>query len=318
VLLYLDALRAKGISNNEAVFVEASDYLEAVLREIPEVKCAKSSAHEFAERMEDVVRLLVQDGGLLSMVTGDNIGQVRVHLKALAQKAKQASSFLDMHSEPGWLKRLMKASTSGKGYSSSTSSFFSFWTRSSRPVSFQSLDDDITGIVNTIVRVLVSPHVQHLALFTRKQYETMDVKRSIGALGGVDTISLDVAKQRALARLIGSDYEHVSSELSLLVAPSSAFDVDSRQGRNSFASSGGGGSRCNSSSSSRDGRDDGAGGRSCVHFFSCCCAFYRTGFGGFGGDDTESNRKGYSTAANPSHASSHGLWKRIDMDEPLV
>jgi hypothetical protein len=177
------------------LLLEVGQRLNSVLKLIPELKVNKEAALNFGERLEEVIRMLGdQEVGVLYN-TGDNDRTlVNFHLSTLNNKLNEIIKYFYTQSRAGWL---------GLNLSSRT--------QDSAKFKYNSFDLDMITIPNTLIKAL---NLTELSPFPKKDYAmAVDVRKSIEALGGIQIIYNDAAKERALARLIQADGSDVHSEL---------------------------------------------------------------------------------------------------------
>lgn len=196
--------------------LEIGSRLNNIMKLIPDLKCNKEAALNFGERMEDIIRMLGDaDHGILHNAQDSERTLLNFHLGTLNNKLNDIIKYFYTQSRPGWLVVNLSSRT-----------------QDSAKFKYNTYDHDLLAIVNTLVKALhLSPPLQ---LLTKKDYTmAVDVRKSIEALGGLQVIFQDVAKERTLARLIQADGGEVHSELADFLDKVNANGSGNGQGSNS-------------------------------------------------------------------------------------
>lgn len=243
-----------------SLITDIGTHLSTLLKLIPDVKSNKEALNEFGERMEEVVRTLGDpDTGIIVLARVSDKNLLNYHLSTLNVKLNDTVTYLSTQCRIGWMAKTLTKSNEAAKYK------------------LESLDNDITYTLNALSKALGL----NMDIETHDYDTAVDVKDSVEALGGVEAIFNDSAKERALARLIQADGFEVHLELEAIVASiqSGGGDVSGyRSSRNS------GNSIADKIRSSILGDDDEAsvtGGRasreeSCLKRFFCCCCIRRS------------------------------------------
>lgn len=194
VAVFLEGM--KSVADKVSVCGDLATHLQTVFKQIPEVKCNKEAVTTFAERLEDIVRVLADpNSGVITTAKEADFGLLRFHVTSLDKKICDFSNFLQTLVGAGWLTVCIRAGASLKQ-------------------KFESFDSSIVSVVNVLVRALGDPDIA----FTKKEYSNVvDVKKSVDALGSPTVICHDPVKIRALARLIQSDGSQLQEELEDMV-----------------------------------------------------------------------------------------------------
>ncbi len=215
------------VANKSPIVVEIGSRFQTILKLIPELKSNKEAALNFGERVEEIVRVL-GDGevGILYQFRENDKSLLNFHLSTLHSKLQDIINYLTVQSRPGWL--VVSVLGSSSIYSSSNSESAKF--------KFEYFDNELVSIINALIKAMSVLNTS-LVLFEKKDYSmAVDVKKSIEALGGIEAIYHDGAKERALARLIQADGHDIHHELMEFIRMTSANDTsgESRSSRSSF------------------------------------------------------------------------------------
>lgn len=190
----LSALSAKCPS-----VVEIGRRINVVLKLIPDMKSNKEAALNFGDRLEEFTRVLGDpDSGILYLAGEWDKTLLNFHLGTFSNKLSDIALYLHAQSQPGWLATtLARPNETAK-------------------LRFEQFDSDLSGILNTLCKAMSLPASM---LFERKVYSmAVDVRKSVEALGGVEAVYRDVAKERALARLVQADGHDIASEVQAIMS----------------------------------------------------------------------------------------------------
>jgi hypothetical protein len=269
----------------QAVNEVASKFSE-IFRYLSEVKCNKEVSCQFGERMEDCVRILADPSiGILNVAAPSHTNTISSQLHSLSLKLNDCIDYLLGVSNVGWLPICLKPTGAAN-------------------TKYKLLDLEITSIMNALIRATGN---DISLVFMDIVYEAgADVRKSMLALGGAESIYKDSSKIRALAKLIQTTQSDLEEELRLMVTGSgsdtsssthtilhsistmsvlsnSEFNSNNRQynslsnlrsadgppsSRNSRASRG---SRGQSVVAGNPGGSNGGGNGSCFSRYLCCC-----------------------------------------------
>jgi hypothetical protein len=166
-----------------------------ILKLIPELKCNKEAALNFGERIEEIIRVLGDpDVGIIYNAQDHEKSLLNFHLSSFNHKLNDIIQYFYHQSRSGWLTINLSNRL-----------------QDSAKYKYNTFDADLISIINTLIKAM---HLTgSLSLFSKKEYNmAVDVRKSIEALGGIQTIFEDMAKERALARLIQADGNEVHSE----------------------------------------------------------------------------------------------------------
>lgn len=238
------------VTTKSPVIAEISSRLNTILKLIPELKYNKETGFIFGERVEEIIRILGDtENGILYVSRENDKSLLNFHLSTLNNKLSDIMQYFVIQCKPGWL------------ISNITSR-----NQENMRMKLDHYDYELISIVNILIKALgLNPNL----LMDRKEYNmAVDIRKSIEALGGIEAIYHDVAKERALARLIQSDAGDVHDELvEYIKQAQNGFDINtsaaarkSREGRNSRISLDVGSSRGTNREK-----------RSCWSYFFCCC-----------------------------------------------
>lgn len=210
------------------MIVEIGNRFQLILKLIPELKSNKEAALNFGERIEEIVRVLGDgDVGILHQCRENDKSLLNFHLSTLHGKLQDIINYLTVQSRSGWL--LASVMTSTSIYSGSNNE--------SAKYKFEYFDNELMSIINALIKAISGPN-SNLVLFEKKEYAmAVDVKKSIEALGGIEAIYHDGAKERALARLIQADGHDIHNELIEFIRMTSngSENRESRSSRSSFS-----------------------------------------------------------------------------------
>lgn len=267
VQLIIEGLSA--LSAKCPAVVEIGRRINVVLKLIPDMRSNKEAALNFGDRLEEFTRVLGDpDSGILYLAGEWDKTLLNFHLGIFNSKLNDVALYLHTQSQPGWLATSLSRPNE---------------TVRSR---LEQFDADLSGVLNTLCKAMSLPASM---LFERKAYSmAVDVRQSVAALGGVEAVYRDVAKERALARLVQADGHEVASEVQAIMG---AEGVTSRSHGQQRLQSG----SFSSYQSSVD-RTDRAP-PSCIQRYLCCCL----------------RRNRYGASNNKA-----GRRSNIQLEEPLV
>lgn len=135
-----------------------------------------------------------QEVGVLYNAEDNDRTLVNFHLSTLNNKLNEIIKYFYSQSRAGWLVLNLSSRT-----------------QDSAKFKYNAFDLELITIVNTLIKAM---NLSELSPFPKKDYAmAVDVRKSIEALGGIQIIYNDSAKERALARLIQADGSDVHSEL---------------------------------------------------------------------------------------------------------
>lgn len=183
------------IASKFPLLLEVGQRMNNTLKLIPELKVNKEAALNFGERLEEIIRMLGdQDVGILYHTEENDRTMVNFHLSTLNNKLNDLIKYFYTQSRAGWLVVNLSSRT-----------------QDSAKFKYNAYDLDLITIINTLIKAM---NLTELVPFPKKDYAmAVDVRKSIEALGGIQVIFNDSAKERALARLIQADGSDVHSEL---------------------------------------------------------------------------------------------------------
>lgn len=303
VLLLLENLTT--LASRYPIIPDITTRINVILKLIPDLKCNKEAALNFGDRLEEMTRVLADvDSGIIHNAKDSDKTLMNFHLSTFNNKLNEVIKYFQCQSTTGWLTFNLSNRTAD-----------------SAKTKYNTLDLDLVNIVNTLIKALNLSAT--LKILPKKDYMmAVDVRKSIEALGGIQMIFDDVAKERSLARLIQAEGHEIHREL---------FDfinnpVGAKQMRSSSVSSvngvsGGGGwqqfdtrnFRLSSSDSysayseindrnnpnnNQNSSQEGGGG--CWRFFTCCFS------------------KKKQTSSGKVSMRSTATHSRAGLDEPLV
>ena len=176
------------------VVLDIGKRVNVILKLIPDMKCNKEAALNFGDRIEDFVRVLGdQDNGIVYLASEWDKALLNQHLTTFSNKLNDIALYLHTQCKAGWLATCL--SRPGE----------------SAQLRFEAFDGDLIAILNTLCKAMSLPASM---MFDKKDYSmAVDVRRSVEALGGVEAVYRDVAKERALARLVQADGPEISVEV---------------------------------------------------------------------------------------------------------
>jgi hypothetical protein len=214
------------VAYKSAVILEIAARMNWILKLIPELKSNKEAALIFGERLEEVIRALGDpEVGIVFQSRDSDKSLLNFHLSTLHGKLQDIVNYLTVQSRSGWLIASL----------TNTSSLYGNVNSDSAKVKYDLFDSEITSIVNALIKA-TSSYCTSLTPFEKKEYiMAVDVRKSIDALGGIEAIYHDAAKERALARLIQCDAQAIHMELIEFIRMTQE-EADSRQERNSRSS----------------------------------------------------------------------------------
>eukprot|EP01033_Poteriospumella_lacustris_P002863 gene2863-2087_t len=177
------------------LLLEVGQRMNNTLKLIPELKVNKEAALNFGERLEEIIRMLGDpDVGILYHTDETDRTMVNFHLSTLNNKLNDLIKYFYTQSRAGWLVVNLSSRT-----------------QDAAKFKYNAYDVDLITIINTLIKAM---NLTELVPFPKKDYAmAVDVRKSIEALGGIQVIYNDSAKERALARLIQADGSDVHSEL---------------------------------------------------------------------------------------------------------
>ena len=168
------------------------------------------------------------ESSLLFLARDSDKSLLNFHLSTLNGKLQDIVTYLIVQSRPGWL---IASITSNNSFTSSGNE--------NAKMKFDHFDYDLINILNALIKAMAS-YNSNLTLFDKKEYVmAVDVKKSIEALGGIEAIYHDVAKERALARLIQADGHEVHMEIVEFIKQTQGEDGQAENNRMSRVSIGG-------------------------------------------------------------------------------
>ncbi len=236
------------LASKSPLVLEIGKRINVILKLIPEMRCNKEAALNFGDRLEDFVRVLGDpESGILYLASEWDKTLLNFHMTTFSAKLNDIALYLHTQSKRGWLAtNLSKPNESAK-------------------LRFEQFDSDLMNILNTLCKAMSLPAAM---LFERKDYSmAVDVRHSVDALGGVEAVYRDVAKERALARLVQADGHEISAEVeAIMLAAGGTSRSYGRPQSGSFSSY----------QSSVDIGDRRAR-PSCFQKYFCCC-FYARGY----------------------------------------
>jgi hypothetical protein len=203
------------VSSKSPVITEISNRFNTVLKLIPELKYNKETGYAFGERIEDIVRILGDtDNGILFLSRENDKSLLNFHLSTLNNKLNDIIQYLIAQCKPGWL----ISNINVRGQENMKSKFDHY-------------DLELITIVNILIKALgLNPSM----LMDKKEYSmAVDPRKSIEALGGIEAIYHDVAKERALARLIQADGHEIHTEIVEFIKQTQGGFDNSQTGRRS-------------------------------------------------------------------------------------
>jgi hypothetical protein len=211
------------VTTKSPIVSEVSSRLNTILKLIPELKYNKETGFIFGERIEEMIRILGDnENGILYVSRENDKSLLNFHLSTLNNKLNDTMQYLTLQCRSGWLH-----------YNISSRN------QENMRIKLDHYDYELITIVNILIKALgLNPNL----LMDKKEYNmAVDIRKSIEALGGIDAIYHDVAKERALARLIQADAGDVHDELvEYIKNAQNGFDNSmsggqrkSREGRNS-------------------------------------------------------------------------------------
>jgi hypothetical protein len=181
---------------------EMCRYLNDILSAVRGVRCNKDAFGTFAERLEDLVRTMLDPlgPGLLLGIRDSDCGLVTFQLNAMCSKGlKHAEDLVKSLSTDCWL----QAGVSLSGMPGGLRGLL------------EQLDGDIlVKCANRIIRSLGSAQA---AAFPEIKYDmVVDVKSSLASMGGAEVVYSNPAKVQALARIIQADPADIVREIEIL------------------------------------------------------------------------------------------------------
>jgi hypothetical protein len=171
--------------------------LNTILKLIPELKYNKEAGFIFGERIEEIIRTLGDsETGILYIAKENDKSLLNFHLTTFNNKLQDIIQYFLIQCKSGWLLYNLKTVT--RSYENMKQKLDHY-------------DYELISILNILVKAM---GLNSSLLMDKKEYSmVVDIKKSIEALGGIDQIYHDHAKERALARLIQSEGSEVHNEL---------------------------------------------------------------------------------------------------------
>jgi len=270
------------VTGKTPIILEISSRLNTILKLIPDLRYNRETGSIFGERIEEIIRILGDtENGILFVSRESDKSLINFHLSTLNNKLNDVVQYFLIQCRSGWLIQNLNSKP----------------TEMMRQ-KIEHFDYELTTIVNILIKALgLSPTL----LMDKKEYTmTVDIKKSIEALGGIDAIYHDVAKERALARLIQAEGHEIHNELV-------EFIKQGQNGSDSLTSGQRKGSKDrNKYRVSMDHSNSKSVRRSCWSYIFCCC---------FTRDDVDPDKSNYqlyeekniitvSSNTNPIHYNS--------------
>ncbi len=266
------------LSSKSPVILDIGQRISTVLKLIPDMRCNKEAAMMFGERMEEITRVLGDpEVGILYLSREADKSLLNFHLSTFNGKLSDVIQYLSAQTKRGWLQVAIASKLADNA-----------------KLRFEAFDLDLVSIINTLIKAM---SIAHAVPFERREYSmAVDVRKSVEALGGIEAIHRDMAKERALAKLIQADGPEVHAELEDFIRRHAQGGSSSYpRARLSVGSY---------HTSSDEGSSPRSSWRSCLRILCCCCCCC------FRRNNKPLNR--HSSSSSSSRSS------KIQLQEPLV